>query len=142
MPFSYDADVLQSLHKDVRGRIDTVPLERANHLCNLAAYIRIIVDPDHATDIIDPKSPVAALAAQSRLSPSRKGKQKAISAEALQTHVKNRNRLLMMAWKHFWTVATPADMRSNERAINVWLEFSTQVRVVTSRLSQREVKEC
>lgn len=128
LPFTDILDVTESLHKRLRGRIDSKSLEKANHLCNLATFIYIILDPDHAAGMLEHVSEGAGLDAIGRSGGSRKGKERERSVDQVQEHTRNRNRILIMAWKQFWSVVIPRSMRSSKPAMDLWLDFATQVR--------------
>jgi hypothetical protein len=124
LPFVDIRDVLQPLR---RRQFDTRPLEKANHLCNLATFIYIILDPDQATELLNSNVPRFDASQASSRSSRNKGKGRDRDPGSLRQHVQMRNRLLLMAWKVFWTVVVPLNQRGSQRAMEVWLNFSTQV---------------
>ena len=134
LPFVDIRDVLQPLRKK---QFDTRLLEKANHLCNLATFIYIILDPDRATELLK----TSGRHGHDTMSTFGRGGIGGVSDltgdfEAKRRHVQTRNRLLLMAWKVFWTVVIPTSQRGSKRAMEIWLSFSTQVNLSAARLVQ------
>lgn len=76
------------------------------------------MEPDAAGDMLDDSA--------------RKGKERA--DDTLVDHVRRRNEILLEAWKTFWDAVVPPSLRTSHDALDLWLEFATQVRRSGSRV--------
>ena len=112
------------LHKTPDDDNFTRTLGRSVDLANLATILFIILRPDEAAELarndenaqdgdFDPEPRTRRSMAVDRLD--------------FMMAVRRRNAALLKAWKAFWLVLVSADKRSNEDAISLWLELSTQV---------------
>ncbi|WVQ78792.1 hypothetical protein IAT38_000883 [Cryptococcus sp. DSM 104549] len=138
-PFPTVAEVSKDINPRLTASIDSTTFDVLVRLSNLTTFVWAIIRPDEASEIlvpvdqgIDPDAYDAR--AKARASLVRAG-------EVDRDVVRRRNRLLLMAWKHFWVVVVPKEKRSSEHALHLWREFSTQIilRYQLSTIESREV---
>ena len=101
-------------------------LERAIRLSNLATFSYIIICPDEAESLLwayenDPTD--------SDFPPRRSHRGMSTNTIELASNVARRNAALMKAWKAFWSVLITPEKRMSQEALELWLEFSTQVSI-------------
>lgn len=111
-PFVSYSSVITSLHDRIQGQIRPGLLLRAVSLSNLATFAWVISDPDRAADLL--------------MGPETNYDPKA----GLANHVQQRYRIMLMAWKKFWTVIVPPEQKTGEageEAMKLWLALGTQV---------------
>ncbi|WWC96846.1 hypothetical protein V866_003721 [Kwoniella sp. B9012] len=126
-PFPSYTDILRSLHSQIRATLNAQVLATATDLSNLATFVWTLSRPDEACQSfpsldldIDDEDEDAP-----RRSTSNKGKGREESE--LVKRVKMRNALLLIAWKKFWLIVVPAEKRTSEIALRLWLDFATQI---------------
>ncbi|WVF65886.1 hypothetical protein IAT40_000623 [Kwoniella sp. CBS 6097] len=129
-PFPLFADVLESLHSQIRASLDPIYLNRAVGLSNIATFVYTILRSEDAGDLLKPQDveeseeDINYEAMRNR----RKGKGKMPQVDpAFLKRVERRNEILLSAWKRFWQVVVPLSKRSSESALRLWLDFSTQL---------------
>ncbi|WVQ65021.1 uncharacterized protein L199_003191 [Kwoniella botswanensis] len=137
-PFPSYTDILQSLHSQIRATLNAQVLATATDLSNLATFVWTLSRPDEACQSfpsldldIDDEDEDAP-----RRSTSNKGKGREESE--LVKRVKMRNALLLIAWKKFWLIVVPAQKRTSEVALRLWLDFATQIALLYQQPSVKD----
>ncbi|OCF75080.1 hypothetical protein I204_03929 [Kwoniella mangroviensis CBS 8886] len=126
-PFPSYTDILRSLHSQIRDTLNAQALTRAIDLSNLATFVWTLSRPDEACQSfpsldldIDDEDEDAP-----RRNTRTKGDGKHDSE--LIKGVRMRNALLLIAWKKFWLIVVPAEKRTSDIALRLWLDFATQI---------------
>ena len=123
-PFPTLSDLIHSFDPQIQSSFDFAALGRANGVSSLATFVYTIICPEEAGDLL-----LEVESSEDDLIPTpatRKGKAREISRD-VRMAVKRRNRMLYLAWKKFWLVVVPLNLRSHEAALRLWLDFATQV---------------
>ncbi|KAK4689913.1 hypothetical protein P7C73_g208, partial [Tremellales sp. Uapishka_1] len=108
-----------------------VILTRAINLSNLATFVKIILEPEDAVDLVDDSTTASAHNDKAR-NRNGKGKEKAVDAiDTERERAAKRDRVLMLAWKQYWFVVVPREKRDNSVALRLWLDFATQIQILS-----------
>lgn len=143
-PFPSLAEIVPEFHISLRDAVERSSLGRAVHLCNLARFIWTILQPDDAGHLAEGLDTPDADDEKPDVGGSRGGKGRGISRSrghgsgqaedgeidrlkvAMKRNVRRRNLILLAAWKRFWDVLVPREMRTSETAMRTWLDLATQ----------------
>jgi hypothetical protein len=132
-PFPQLNDVLEDLNNQVRTRTDAAVLARALDISNLASFLYTILQPDEAARSLGASLLDLEDDEEVEVTRTEKGKMKMDDGDRLsevKRNVRARNRLLNLAWKRFWLIVVGRERRESEEALNLWLDFATQVSLV------------
>lgn len=110
MPFPSVDEVADVLHPRHLKNISLEDVTYSLRLSNIASFLRVISEPDAAVDLLNDGGA--------------SGGRADVSAA---NHVKRRNEILVMAWKTFWDAVVPPSLRTSHDALDLWLDFATQV---------------
>lgn len=131
--FSKHAPPFADLHSFVSAlhpgnAYNPLVLSHALDLSNICTFIYTILFPDEAAELLKDMDPYFLDDIEGNRSGSGKGKGKEERLGAqVEDSVKRRNQLLLMAWKKFWVVVIPREMKGSDSALKLWLDFATMV---------------